>query len=322
MKTNYLKVLLIIGCGLILLACMTSSVESNEPSESQEDASTYQENATEAVVEDLEAVENSETDAADNAEAALDDTWDEEDDAVYLVYYDVVGSDLSEPYYYDLTDDTYSSQQEDTDYQQDLWDYAKLIFPKHYLKQIDQVIFFTDDVDNDLASVEPLDYESASKWILYMDVMDAGDRNWFAQTLTHELGHLMTLELNQFDSAGAACQTYETDYGCFAPSSYIADFVDQFWTDLLPEFQEIEANSSSQEEFDVQITDFYNNYWDQFVSEYAATNPEEDFSESWNWYVFELEPEGDGQIAWDKIAFFDQYPELVKIAEQIRANVK
>ena len=322
MKKSILKTVILLVSGLILMACMTGSLDLLNESDYQENTSNYEALEEEQDAEQSDVEEYSESDAASNAEAAYEEGWDENDDAIYLVYYDVSNGDLSEPYFYDLSDDTYSSQQEDTEYQQELWDFVTLVFPKHYLKQIDQVIFFTDDIDNDLASVEALDDESASKWILYIDVMDTSDKNWFAQTLTHELAHLMTLEMNQFESDGVACQTFETDYGCFANSSYIADFIDQFWTDLLPEFQEIEANSSTQEEFDNEILVFYNNYWDQFVSEYAATHPEEDFSESWNWYVFELEPEGDGQIAWDKIAFFSEYPELVEIAEQIRSNLK
>ena len=75
---------------------------------------------------------------------------------------------------------------------------------------------------------------------------------------------------------------------------------------------------------------------DGFVTEYAASSPDdgrEDIAETWAMFVFgDTEYAGDADddgeldvvctdcLAADKVAFFESYPELVELAEQIRAN--
>ena len=57
--------------------------------------------------------------------------------------------------------------------------------------------------------------------------------------------------------------------------------------DILYEWEDIEYNTTTQEAFDRQLMAFYDQYSDQFVSDYAPTSPEEDFCESWMYYVFD-----------------------------------
>lgn len=75
---------------------------------------------------------------------------------------------------------------------------------------------------------------------------------------------------------------------------------------------------------------------DEFVSEYASTSPDdgtEDIAESWAMFVFggteyAGDADDDGEldvvctdcVAAEKVSFFEAYPELVELAEQIRQS--
>jgi hypothetical protein len=68
------------------------------------------------------------------------------------------------------------------------------------------------------------------------------------------------------------------------------------------------------------LHEFYTKYPEQFVGEYAATNPEEDIAESWTEFVMRPKPIGTS-IADQKVQFFYEYPELVKIRREILQGV-
>lgn len=65
------------------------------------------------------------------------------------------------------------------------------------------------------------------------------------------------------------------------------------------------------------IYEFYDKYQDQFVSDYAATNPGEDIAETYRVFVMEDKPEGNS-IRDQKIKFMYEFEELVKIRQNIR----
>lgn len=66
----------------------------------------------------------------------------------------------------------------------------------------------------------------------------------------------------------------------------------------------------------------YTDNEDDFVNDYAATNPEEDFAESFMYFVLYDWPEEDSVYLYDKkILFFTQFPELVELADTIVANI-
>jgi hypothetical protein len=247
--------------------------------------------------------------------------FDGVDTSNYIVSYTLKNQTLSDPHYYDLMNEQYRSQQTDVVLHQSLWRIATYVFPETYRKKITQVIFYSDGRDNELAMVEPVNDTVNNSWILYIDILDASNTKEYSHTLVHELGHVMTLNTDQINSNYSSCNTFENDIGCFTQSSYMAAFVDQFWMDILPEWQDIEYNTTDEDAFYAQIEDFYYQYSDQFVSEYAPTSPEEDFCESWMYYVFEMTPQG-AETARQKIQYFTDYPELVLLARQIRANLK
>ena len=69
-----------------------------------------------------------------------------------------------------------------------------------------------------------------------------------------------------------------------------------------------------------KVHEFYSKYPDQFVSEYAATNPREDIAESWTEFVMRPKPT-DTSTADQKVQFFYEYPELVETRRQILQGI-
>ena len=68
------------------------------------------------------------------------------------------------------------------------------------------------------------------------------------------------------------------------------------------------------------LDDFYYNYEDRFLTDYAATNPEEDIAEAFTFFILSPRPSGD-IVAEQKILFFYDYPELVKLRDGIISSV-
>ncbi len=141
--------------------------------------------------------------------------------------------------------------------------------------------------DGALQDVMGPDGEPTGDRYIALDV--TGESVELERTIVHETGHLM------FGEPGGA------------PTSYFIDFNAQF-----PPGAEYNA--------------------DEFVTEYAASIDDggEDIAESWAMFVFgdtdlagdadddgELDFVPEGTIAADKVAFFEDYPELVQLKEDI-----
>ena len=117
-----------------------------------------------------------------------------------------------------------------------------------------------------------------------------------------------------------ACTTFYTGEGCALSNSYINQFFTKFWADLYyNEFQDVEW-AETDEEYEEKMIAFYDTYSDQFVTEYAATNPGEDIAESFAYFVLQDKPTG-SSIADQKVRFFYDYPALVTIRNHMRSEL-
>ncbi len=112
-----------------------------------------------------------------------------------------------------------------------------------------------------------------------------------------------------------ACTTYFPGEGCARPDSYIYLFYREFWTGIHDEWLDIDSIEEQDRLLDA-LEDFYWKYEGLFVSDYAVTNVEEDFAETFSAFVLNPRPEG-STIAEDKILFFYSFPELVQMRTQI-----
>ena len=234
-------------------------------------------------------------------------------DGDVLVTYKVSGDTLLDPVYAEVGDDLIDAQK-DIDSQGSAWAYFASLVPADERGQIVEFIVFTDGVDETLAYVEPV-AEDLQNWRLAIDIADTKDVQELTLTLIHEYGHVLTLNAAQITAGEQTCSTYQNQEGCALPQSYLTLFVDQFWGELYDEWQEIDYIQDEDDYYDA-LDAFYAKYPDQFVSDYAATSPEEDIAESWSHFVLYPRPDGD-TIAQEKILFFYDYPELIALREEI-----
>lgn len=250
-----------------------------------------------------------------------------------LVTYVVSGDEISDPALETVPSEL-EDQQLDEATQQQVWEYYAALIPAENRNTIVEYSVFTDGVDNTLAMVTQTKTDPAA-WSLQVDIADTANYYSLTYTLVHEYGHLLTLGPDQvtpseavfndpenvdvLNEEVAACPDYFPGEGCSNPDSYINAFYNQFWTEIYEENQEI----SYEQDPDLNqqmLTEFYDKYQDQFVTEYAATNPEEDITESWAFFVLGDKPTGDS-IADQKVLFFYNYPELVELRSAILGNL-
>lgn len=143
---------------------------------------------------------------------------------------------------------------------------------------------------------------------------DFGSKKWTRDLVTvllHEYAHILTLNNTQVDHKKVksfSCKRFLGSQGCSEKKSYIQSFSTKFWTD--PKWF-VHSNFAKR----------YLANKDQFVTEYAAKNPEEDMAESFTQFILYEKPNGD-LIKDQKVLFFYQYPNLVALRIQIRAEIE
>jgi hypothetical protein len=254
----------------------------------------------------LEAMLNEEGESGIPADAP------EFEEEYVLVTYQVSGDEISSPEMETDVPEELVSYQEDTARHQELWKFYTDLIPANQRTMIGEFIIFSDGVDGTIGAVD--EANNPDEWTLEIDVIDAMDLGMLSTTLVHEFAHILTLGDDQLDENAAVCPVYETLDGCSRSDSYINDFYNAFWTDIYAEW---ESTVLVDDEVDEDMVyEFYDQYPDQFVSDYAPTGPEEDIAETWIYFVFGEKPAGD-TIAEEKILFFYNYPELVKLRQQI-----
>lgn len=151
------------------------------------------------------------------------------------------------------------------------------------------------------------------KWILADNLATSEDYAGLVATLVHEYGHILTLGVDEVDTKFATCDTVELSEGCADPDSAIWAFDEQFWSGYGDSAPGVDNDDSD------AAYDFYLAHEDDFVSDYAATNVVEDLAECFMTWVVEDDPRGTSVVA-DKLAFFEDYPELVEVRDRIRAE--
>lgn len=232
---------------------------------------------------------------------------------IVLVTYEIDGNNLVAPVLEDVPQDL-RALRDDTTAHQSIWNYYTAIIPPGERTMLDSLVLFTDGLDNTLAWVDTSPFDE-TKWSLGVDLRDTHDPRELTYTLIHEYAHLVTLSEDQMPYSSQACNTYASDGYCATSSSYINQFVEQFWLEHLVEWSDINA-ITDEDEYYQQLEAFYNTYQDEFITEYAATSPEEDLAETWSFFILSPKPHG-ATIAEQKILFLYQFDELVRLRTQI-----
>ena len=171
------------------------------------------------------------------------------------------------------------------------------IFPDDFSDAyLSRVGIFSDKEGDDGAYVENVN----GGWEMFIngDVLQDGDEEMIF-TIVHEFAHILTLNSSQVEGVieESVCQTNYIEEGCPRQDSYFQGFFQNFWSDG---------------------SDGYTPSY--FVTEYAATNPGEDIAESFAKFVLSGKT-GGATVADQKVDFFNAYPELIVMRENIRRTL-
>ena len=154
--------------------------------------------------------------------------------------------------------------------------------------------------------------DDGSRWTLSLDWGEAesavikqnpDDVAVFDEVIAHELGHVLSLKTDQMTDE-ETLGTYSDSDGTFTKAAYLNAFYQKFWKGRYQE----------------QAAVPYDARGSTFVTEYAATDPTEDFAESFAYFVLKMKPAAATERA-KKIQFFYAYPELVKDRGYLRKNL-
>lgn len=263
-----------------------------------------------------------------------DENFEEDlfDNEYVLVKYEIDGNEITAPEY-ESVDANLKTYQDDAATQERIWEYYAAMIPSDARSFLTHYIVITDGLGGGLAAVEQ-NPDDSTLWMLNVDIADTQDMEELTFTLIHEYGHLLTLNATQVDvdeylfnnpddedaylDAAESCSTYFTGEGCAKGSSYFYLFFDEFWDEIYAEWDDIQYIEDDDEYYEAMDA-FYFAREDDFVTDYAVTNPGEDIAETWAFFITQPKPAGD-TIAEKKVLFFYQFPELVELRVEIIAR--
>ena len=169
------------------------------------------------------------------------------------------------------------------------------------------------------------------------------DEQWHKSVMIHENGHILSLGSSQSDNdmvtgvdfwvepytevrkitqekeSTCAPNYFTAVAGCMKDDSYLNLFFQKFWVDIYPSHK-WEYEFDDYDKFLDHNALFHQKYKTQFVTDYAASNPDEDFAESFTAFVLKEKPTK-STISHQKILFFYDFPELVEMRDFIRSSL-
>lgn len=206
-----------------------------------------------------------------------------------------------------------------------LWLQIKKIFPENYLSRISKFKTYTDGKSKTLAYV-CADVDNTSKWKIALDLEDClneyGDlKGGINKILIHEFMHIISLNHCQMIDNPKNTNTLVIEEGTLAEDSYLNLFYNKFWQNHISYLNTVENSDTDYNTISNITLDYYLQHKDEFITDYAATNPVEDISETFLYFVLTDSVPLDNSIKSEKIRFLYTFDELVKIREYIRNNL-
>ncbi len=193
------------------------------------------------------------------------------------------------------------------------WKVVTDIIPKELFANFKYLKVGGDGEWGTYAYVIPVD-EQGKTWCLTVDPADIKNDGLFPYTVVHELCHYLTLNEKQVTYYGDNQEYYPqrmySDWECVArEESYLQGYYQAFWKDIINDWTTNPENPY-----------FYYRHQSEFVTGYAATECAEDLAESFSAYV--LLKSADTPTLQAKFEFFDKYPELRKVKQQILKKIE
>lgn len=208
------------------------------------------------------------------------------------------------------------SNRKQQDYLQKVFD----LFPSDYDEKIGRFMVFDGNdlqIDAFVETIPPLH----DKWVFAVsaDILSDTTSEESTELIVHELGHLVSYEsiVGLPAPAISSCVDYFNTHGCPVENSYLKQFVNQFWSSS--DLARVEDTNQSDDA--IKETDkYYKSHKSEFVSDYAASAPEEDLAESFMYFIFSKPVKG--ELAKRKVNFFYKYPDLVEMKTDIQSVIE
>lgn len=210
------------------------------------------------------------------------------------------------------------------------WQIYYDIFPQDIIdKYIVSFALISDGPDGDLATVFLKNEKLNKDWVISIDPIDNDLTNYdsqyidsYLETFVHEFAHIISLNYDQVNpQENTNYKGYVNEEGYARKNSYIDLFFNSFWNGKIWHDWDTAYNYASDEERSLAIEELYHNNINNFVTEYAAENPEEDFAESFMYFILKDKPLG--YITKEqKILFFYQFPEFIQYRNHIRKQIR
>ncbi len=100
----------------------------------------------------------------------------------------------------------------------------------------------------------------------------------------------------------------------------MADFTDSFWSQK--DLRHARATEElSGQELDDALEEYYEDNENDFVSDYATYNPDEDFAETFTYFVINNRPRNTNDLWSDKVDFMYEFDRLTDLRLEIRDNL-
>jgi hypothetical protein len=192
-----------------------------------------------------------------------------------------------------------------------VWERFAELFPAETHPEITLFVAIDKEASNGIdGALEDNELRPEERYIA-LDATGSDTPEELDRTMIHEFAHLFTLRDSQVshEIADEDCDIY-ANHGCPLDESYLHAWEEQFWPD---------ATDDDYSEEDDAVAERYSP--DEYVTEYAATNPDEDLAEVFAEWVLSDEPATGDDVVDQKLRFFDDYPEIVQLREEIRAGL-
>ncbi|RUS57762.1 hypothetical protein QI30_04185 [Kurthia sp. 3B1D] len=196
-----------------------------------------------------------------------------------------------------------------------LWQRFKAVIPEPIREDVKEFEIFTDGHGEYYGYVSPLNFIQ-TQWRLSFDIQDfTYDKKLFYYGIIHESAHLIGFDDSQHnDTAKSYCTNYQILERCANDNSYTQLFYEQFWTKEMVEEAYTYAYDSVENRSYASTKNF--------VTPYAMNNVDEDFAESFSYFIFSKRPTDLKKIKHQKIEFFYQFEELIKLRNELLHNIE
>ncbi|MEZ5380933.1 MAG: hypothetical protein R2754_03955 [Microthrixaceae bacterium] len=187
------------------------------------------------------------------------------------------------------------------------------LFPAEIRPEVTRYVAIRTPPEGGLDGILDRNKKHPEQFVLALDISGNDEPEELDRTMIHEFAHLVSLRPSQIPiepETVEGCEIFAIEgAGCPPEGSYLHAFATAYWPAYTLDQFNAEGGEANLDRFDEAT----------YVTDYAATNPVEDFAESFaDWVVKQDRPQGE-EVVDEKVTFFEDYPELITLRDDIRA---